>query len=226
MNNIKKISLNKKLSKIDEDYTHIIDNQTLEKYKNGIVNLIKTTLYFNNDEQIAKIENINNMIDFYYNKNNILYKIELVGNVVLNILNQENKYKNHPFENASSYYIYKSEFYNESEISHGIFLDDRYNILGTFKYQLNNYSNHNVTQINYMNISGEKIADFQEVLINPELNDGWNLIGQINYDSALLQSFNGLIFTFEDFRYQQLNTNGSSYINLPRGKCVWLRKNA
>ena len=77
-----------------------------------------------------------------------------------------------------------------------------------------------------MNISGEKIADYQDVIVTPELNEGWNLIGQVNYDNAKMHNSIGTIFfTFEDSGYEQLNSNDNGYINLPKGKGIWIKKN-
>lgn len=225
MNNIKKIALNKKISKIDEDYTHVVNDMNLEEYTNGITNLIQTTIYFNNDKQVAKIEKINNLVEFYYDSNNIVTKIQLVANIVINILKEPNEFKNKPFENVNSYFKYKSEYNDNTDIDHGIFFDDRYNIIGRFKNEKSNTLNIDSISIDYMDISGEKINNYQEVIVTPELNDGWNLIGQLNYDNAKMPSSLGtLFFTFEDSGYEQLISDDNQYINLPKGKGVWVKK--
>lgn len=229
MNNIKKITLNKKLSNIDEDYTHVVYEHTIENFPNGITNIINTNLYFNNGTLVGKIEKINNLVEFYYNKDNVVTKINLLGNLVLKVLKEsENEYKNNPFSNAETYYIYKSEYHHDSEIKHGIFFDERYYILGRFEKNHIKMHDSSKTEIKYMNINGEKIGDYQEIILYLEhLVLGWNLVGQNNYDNAKIHGANleNLYYFDLETGYNSINEIDDHYF-LPKGKGIWIKKSS
>ena len=228
MNNIKKITLNKKLSNIDEDYTNVVYEHTIENYPNGITNIINTNLYYNNNKLIGKIEKINNLVEFIYNKDNVVTKINLLGNLVLKVLKEsENKFKNHPFTNAETYYIYKSEYHHDLELKHGIFFDDRYNILGRFEKNILKTDDKSNIHIKYMNINGEKIGDYQETILTfDNLIIGWNLVGQISYDNAKIDGtkLENLYYFDLENGYIQIRKEIDDYYFLPKGKGIWIKK--